>query len=109
MIQKMKCRELRYRHYTVSAEQMSKHEDGTNLSETTRRLLDALDRPLRRVKEDSVLRCPICKKAVPLEAATTDEDGQGVHEECYLLKLQSKQVAMVQRFSADFETCAIIG
>lgn len=108
MIQKMKCRELRYRHYTVSAEQMSKGEDGTNPSETTRRLLDALDNRLR-VKEDSVLHCPICKKAVPLEAANTDEDGQGVHEECYLLKLHSKQVSMVQRFSAKFATCATIG
>ena len=108
MIQKMKSLELRYRHYAVSAEQMSKDEDGTDLSETTRRLLDALDNRLR-VKEDSVLRCPICKKAVPLEAANTDEDGQGVHEECYLLKLHSKQVSMVQRFSAKFETCATIG
>jgi hypothetical protein len=108
VIQKMKGREMRYRYNTVSAEGMSKDEDGTNLSETTRRLFDVLDNRLR-VREDSALRCSICRKAVPLESAITDEDGQGVHEECYVLKLHSKQVSIGQKFFADFGSCATIG
>jgi len=28
--------------------------------------------------------CPICRKAVPLELAKTDEDGVAIHEACYL-------------------------
>ena len=108
MIQKMKRREPRYRHYTVSAEEMSKDEDGTNLSETTHELLDAFDN-LLRVREDGALRCPICKNAVPLESAYTDEDGQGVHEECYVLKLHSKKVSIGRKFFTDFGTCATIG
>ena len=51
VIQNMKCRELRYRHYTVSAEPVSKDEDGTNLSETTRRLLDALTTSLQHSRD----------------------------------------------------------
>jgi hypothetical protein len=66
MIQEMNCRELRYCHPTVSAEKMSKDEDDTNFSGTTRQLLDAFDNRLR-VREDGALRCPICKNAVPLE------------------------------------------
>jgi hypothetical protein len=108
VIQKMKCREPRYRHHTVSTEEMSKDEDGTNLSETTHRLLDAFDNRLR-VREDGALRCPICKNSVPLESAYTDEDGQGVHEECYVFKLHSKQVSIGRKFFADFGTFATIG
>jgi len=51
VIQKMKSLELRYRHYAVSAEQMSKDEDGTDLSETTRRLLDALNTSLQHSRD----------------------------------------------------------
>ncbi len=31
--------------------------------------------------------CPICRKAVPLNDANTDEDGNAIHEACYLVKL----------------------
>lgn len=31
--------------------------------------------------------CPICRKAVPLNNAKTDEDGNAIHEACYLVKL----------------------
>jgi hypothetical protein len=31
--------------------------------------------------------CPICRKAVPLNSAKTDEDGNAIHEACYLVKL----------------------
>lgn len=31
--------------------------------------------------------CPICRKAVPLNSAKTDEDGLAIHEACYLVKL----------------------
>jgi len=33
------------------------------------------------------INCSICHKPVALEIAKTDEPGQAVHEECYLLKL----------------------
>ena len=33
------------------------------------------------------INCSICQKPVTLETAKTDEVGQAVHEECYLLKL----------------------
>lgn len=38
--------------------------------------------------------CPVCKLAVPLETAKTDEDGRAVHEDCYLssIKLKSQTV-----------------
>ena len=36
----------------------------------------------------SQLLCPICGKPVPLESAKTDEHGQSIHEDCYVLKLQ---------------------
>ena len=108
MIQKMDCRELHYHYHTVSAEERAKDEDDPNLSGTSRVLLDAFgNRPW--VREDGGLRCPICKNAVPLENAYTDEDGQGVHEECYVLNLHSKQVSIGRKFFANFGTCATIG
>ena len=33
------------------------------------------------------INCSVCDKPVALELAKTDELGQAVHEECYLLKL----------------------
>jgi len=35
--------------------------------------------------------CAICNKPVPLETAKIDEDGQTVHEQCYVLKIQREQ------------------
>jgi hypothetical protein len=34
--------------------------------------------------------CHICKKAVTLALAKTDEQGRSVHEGCYLLKVNPK-------------------
>jgi hypothetical protein len=34
--------------------------------------------------------CAICSEPVNLKTAKTDENGQAVHEECYLRKLLSK-------------------
>lgn len=31
--------------------------------------------------------CSICNLPVPLNSAKTDEDGNAVHEDCYLIKL----------------------
>jgi hypothetical protein len=36
------------------------------------------------------MKCSICQKRVALVTAKTDEVGQAVHEECYLLKLGNK-------------------
>ena len=33
------------------------------------------------------MKCSICHQPVALETANTDEAGQAVHEECYLLNL----------------------
>ena len=35
--------------------------------------------------------CAICDKPVPLEIAKADEDGQSVHEQCYVLKLMRER------------------
>jgi hypothetical protein len=37
------------------------------------------------------INCSICHKRVALEVAKTDDVGQAVHEECYLLKLGIKR------------------
>jgi hypothetical protein len=38
--------------------------------------------------------CSLCLQPVALESATTDEDGQAVHEDCYSARvLQHSQVA----------------
>lgn len=37
------------------------------------------------------INCSICYKPVALETAKTDEVGQAVHEECYLLNLGIKR------------------
>ena len=37
--------------------------------------------------------CAICEKPVPLEIAKADEDGQSVHEQCYVLRLQRERSA----------------
>ena len=42
--------------------------------------------------EVAVPACAICNKPVPLETAKIDEDGQTVHEQCYVLKIKSEQV-----------------
>jgi hypothetical protein len=34
--------------------------------------------------------CNLCNKPVELEKAKTDENGQAVHEECYLRKVRSR-------------------
>lgn len=35
-----------------------------------------------------VLVCPICNKPVRLETCNTDEHGNAVHEDCYILKIK---------------------
>jgi hypothetical protein len=34
--------------------------------------------------------CSICALPLPLETSRTDEDGRGVHEECYVRKIISR-------------------
>jgi hypothetical protein len=33
------------------------------------------------------LNCSICNEPIPIEIAKTDDSGQAVHEQCYVLKL----------------------
>jgi hypothetical protein len=35
--------------------------------------------------------CSICNKPVEVEAATIDENGEAIHEECWLLKMRLEQ------------------
>ena len=37
--------------------------------------------------------CLICNAPVPLETAKTDERGNAIHEECYLLKVRLQREA----------------
>lgn len=32
--------------------------------------------------------CPLCREPIRLEDAKTDEDGQAIHENCYLASLK---------------------
>jgi len=41
--------------------------------------------------KSSPLLCRICGKPVPVEAANTDDDGNAIHENCYVLKLKMEQ------------------
>ena len=34
--------------------------------------------------------CVICRESVTLETAKTDDDGQAIHEECYVEKIRGK-------------------
>jgi hypothetical protein len=36
--------------------------------------------------------CKVCYRPVDLETSNTDEDGEAIHEQCYLLKLHRTQV-----------------
>ena len=41
--------------------------------------------------------CAICGKPVSLESAKADEDGDTVHEQCYVLKMKGKQEGTERR------------
>lgn len=49
--------------------------------------------------------CPICRKPVPLNNAKTDEDGNAIHEACYVVKLgvapRAGDVKGIQRVSSE--------
>lgn len=45
------------------------------------------------ITSTAVPACAICNKPVPLEIAKADEDGQSVHEQCYVLRLQLERSA----------------
>lgn len=59
----------------------------------------------------SQINCSICNQPVALEIAKTEDSGQAVHEECYVLKLGSPaSFAGVLRLSSatiNSETSAI--
>lgn len=35
--------------------------------------------------------CPLCNEPVELETTKTNEDGEAVHEECYVLAVKAQQ------------------
>jgi hypothetical protein len=41
----------------------------------------------------SELLCPICDHPIQLETATTDENWNAFHEECYVLKVELKRAS----------------
>ena len=43
--------------------------------------------------DHSELLCPICDHPIPLETATTDENGIAFHEECYVLKVELRRAS----------------
>jgi hypothetical protein len=38
----------------------------------------------------TIVTCVICSKSVSLEVARIDENGQAVHEECYMERVKAK-------------------
>ncbi|HEV2399378.1 MAG TPA: hypothetical protein VGS27_20695 [Candidatus Sulfotelmatobacter sp.] len=41
--------------------------------------------------KSSPLLCRVCGKPVPVETANTDDGGNAIHEDCYVLKLKLEQ------------------
>ena len=54
------------------------------------RLLYLISQMFRPKPSD--LKCAICNKPVAIETAKTDDDGQAVHEECYLQRIRMKRI-----------------
>ena len=46
-----------------------------------------------KTEPSSFARCRLCDKPLALEACKTDESGQAVHEECYLLKIRLREAS----------------
>jgi hypothetical protein len=46
---------------------------------------------LKFIRKLRVPLCSICNKPVEVEAATIDENGNAIHEECWLLKMRLEQ------------------
>jgi hypothetical protein len=44
---------------------------------------------MHRLKQFPV--CPLCNQTVELETTKTNEDGEAVHEECYVLAIKAHQ------------------
>jgi hypothetical protein len=42
--------------------------------------------------DNKTVTCVICNKPVSLETTRTDEDGQPVHEECYVLRVRPESL-----------------
>jgi hypothetical protein len=74
---------------------MSAHAPRRGQAATNRTLTFRLNVPTTVIGERSTYqpRCPICGKAVRLEAAKTDELGIAIHDYCYLLKLKLRQAS----------------
>lgn len=41
--------------------------------------------------------CPICRESVALEISKADEDGNAIHEQCYVLKIGLKAATIPAR------------
>lgn len=54
-------------------------------------MLEELVLKIFRMSEPRPFLCSFCNRPVDLESARTDEDGQAIHAECYLAKMQGKQ------------------
>ena len=44
-------------------------------------------------EKSSLLLCRICGKPVPVETANTDDVGNAIHEDCYVLKVKLEQAS----------------
>jgi hypothetical protein len=47
----------------------------------------------RKVRQFALPNCSICYEPLDLKTAKTDEDGKGVHEECYVDRMLYRQNA----------------
>ncbi|HKN15504.1 MAG TPA: sensor histidine kinase [Candidatus Sulfotelmatobacter sp.] len=57
------------------------------------------DRTLHSQRHAAAPGCCICNSPVPLETSNTDENGQAVHEECYVLKVCAATELLADRAS----------
>jgi hypothetical protein len=51
----------------------------------------------RKGRPVGLSNCSICNEPMDLKTAKTDEDGKGVHEECYVDKIRRDLVTSMER------------
>jgi hypothetical protein len=61
------------------------------INHMTRAFIAEMSQKVRR--HAGLPTCNICNRPVDLKVAKTDEDGKGVHEECYVRRMRLKKIS----------------
>jgi len=81
-------------------EQAANEQDPDRLLGVVREIDAALELKIRRLKQSGphpgldasgLPRCFLCGKPVPLSTSKTDENGNAIHEECYVLRMRLRR------------------